>query len=196
MTLSLNAVSIAVSLTSLSLLVYAHRKRSDLDPAATPLSRYFSGSTRRAMLAAYLCLTLALACTAAKILLGQNDVIGIASSALICFAGLCLVVTAATTSDASGVDTRRERASEVHRISALTAFAAMTVAMTLYSILGYPTDSRGHRALRVWALLASVSSLTGFSLLTQMPARSPVYGAVQKIVVALAVIWIFLVALA
>jgi len=186
------------ALAFVALVVYVHGVRTDLDRLATPLSEFFAGPTRGAMLLAYLFLSAGLACGAAKLLtMPQTPIVpfaGTASAILIALAAASVIPTALTTRAALDVDTRTERSKTLHRLAAHLAFAAIVVAMLVYSALAFPSAHRDQRALRTIAILVSVFAASVFVVSLQMPPGSPYYGIVQKLLVCLVVIWMLLIA--
>jgi hypothetical protein len=196
MTEFFTAGSCVGSLMFLALVIYAHLQRRELNCASTPLSDYFSGPTRRVMLAAYFCLGLALVCTAMKIIPEQQGAIvsgvGPASGVLMLIAAACLIPVAVTTRNELDVDTRAARTRSMHRVLALVAFTAIVIAMVAYSMLGLPSEHRYQRAIRVWAILLSIFAMMSFVLLVQVPPGSLYYGLIQKFLVALVAIWVLM----
>jgi len=101
------------SLIFVALVAYAHLKRRELKYASSPLSAYFSGPTRRVMLAAYFFLAFALVCAAMKIIPEHSGAVvsgvGPASGVLMLMAAACLIPIALTTRSEVDVDMRSER---------------------------------------------------------------------------------------
>lgn len=196
MTEFLAAGSAVASLAFVALVAYAHLARRELGGASTALSEYFSKRTRGVMLAAYLCLSLALACVAVKIIPQQPDAIvsgmGAASGMLMLIAAICLIPIAFTTSPQLDADTRSAGTRSMHRVLALVAVTAIVIAMVTYSVLGLPSAHRSQRAFRMWPILVSLFALMIFMLLLRVPPGSPYYGLIQKLLAGLVAVWLFI----
>jgi hypothetical protein len=195
-----SAGACCASLAFVALVAYAHLVRRDLDGVAMPLSAYFSRPTRGAMFAAYLCLGIALGCTALNILPERSGAIfegvGAASGALLFVAAASLLPIALTSSERLDADVRSERTRQLHRVCSQIAMIAAVLAMLAYSMLGMSTASRGERALRTDAIIVAVFAALAFAIFRSLPPGSPYYGTWQKMLVALIVIWTLLVAFA
>ena len=195
--LSLGAACGGIAFVALA--ASAHVARREFARASTPLSVYFSEPTRAAMFAAYAALGVALACTAAKILLpGSDGVSGVAaaSGVLLLVAAACLMPIALTTCRRFDSDERSTLRRALHRILTQVAFVAVVAAMLAFSTFGMPAATRGERALRVAAVLVSVFAAMLFALALRLPPGSPQSGSVQKLLVGMVVAWVFLCALA
>jgi hypothetical protein len=184
------------SLVFVALVGYAHLKRRELNCASTPLADYFSGQTRRMMLAAYSCLSLALVCAAMKIIPEQQGAIvsgvGPVSGVLMLIGAACLIPVAVTTRGELDVDMRSVKTRSMHRVVALIAFIAIVIAMVAYSMLGLPSGHRYQRTIRVWAILVSMFAMVALTLLVQLPPSSRYYGLMQKLLIALIATWVFM----
>jgi len=193
------AVACGASVAFVAGVAYAQGVRRDLDRAA-PLSAYFSQPTRVVMRVAYLCLGIALACTALHIRPEREGAmvagVGLASAVLLLVAAACLLPVALTTGASFEADARSERSRMLHRIFSSVALAAAVLAMLAYSLLGLPGSDRGERALRLYAILLAIFAAMAFALLLRVPPGTRPYGVCQKILVGLIVLWIGLAALA
>jgi hypothetical protein len=195
MTEFFTAGSCFASLAFVALVAYAHLQRHELDRASTPLSAYFSGHTRGVMLAAYFCLSVALVCAAMKIIPEHGGIVsgvGPVSGFLMLIAAASLIPVALTARSELSADTRSVRTQSMHRKFAFVAFIAVAVAMVAYSVLGFPSDHRYQRAIRVWAVFVSLFALMAFMLLRSLPPGSRHYGLIQKILVASVATWLFI----
>lgn len=159
--------------------------RSDLDWIAAPLSYYLSGPFGTAVIAAYLALS------AGLIALGLGFRFALAMPArsivpmlLFVVAGLGLALTAL--SEPAKLYGDADVWEVVHRLSAMTTFLCVTVAMLLQSFwLRFDPRWRGSFAFAFALAAAAFAALWIYSLVHSLPR-----GLAQKAVIALILVWL------
>ena len=159
--------------------------RSDLDWIAAPLSYYLSGPFGTAVIAAYLALS------AGLIALGLGFRFALAMPArsivpmlLFVVAGLGLALTAL--SEPAKLYGDADVWDVVHRLSAMTTFLCVTVAMLLQSFwLRFDPRWRGSFAFAFALAAAAFAALWMYSLVHSLPR-----GLAQKAVIALILVWL------